>query len=106
MNNIAQHIEDAGLSLDELHTGTMEPSQDATQPDRTVAVVRPQITIDELRIRPSVTVEEAASALGIGRSSAYAAVRSGELAHVRLGKRVIIPASAVLRLLEPVQPQA
>lgn len=44
-----------------------------------------------LREQPSVSVELAGKALGIQRSSAYAAIRSGELPHIRIGRRIAVP---------------
>jgi excisionase family DNA binding protein len=38
-----------------------------------------------------MSVDAAARYLGISRSHAYDLVRSGELPHVRLGRRIIIP---------------
>ena len=47
------------------------------------------------------TIEEAARLLGIGRSSAYAAARRGEIPTVRLGRRLVVPKVAFERLLQP-----
>ena len=46
-----------------------------------------------------LTVEEAAKALRIGRTAAYAAVRSGDLPAVRVGRSLRIPRAALERLL-------
>lgn len=45
--------------------------------------------------RQTLTVEEAAGVLGIGRNSAYQAVRQGKLPVIRLGKRYLIPRTAL-----------
>ena len=42
-----------------------------------------------------VSVEEAAQALGIGRSKAYELIGSGNLPHVRLGRRTLVPVRAL-----------
>ncbi|MFV0318217.1 MAG: helix-turn-helix domain-containing protein [Microthrixaceae bacterium] len=47
-----------------------------------------------------MSVTEAASVLGISRSSAYECVRRGELRAVRLGRRLVVPRSAVSELLD------
>jgi len=39
----------------------------------------------------TLTVEQAAQVLGIGRSTAYELVRTGDLKHIRLRRRVVIP---------------
>lgn len=51
----------------------------------------------------TMTVSEAARVLGISRSSAYECVRRGELRAVRLGRRLVVPRSAVTALLEGLQ---
>lgn len=45
--------------------------------------------------RWTVTVEEAAQMLGISRSSAHECVRRGELRALRLGRRLVVPRSAL-----------
>jgi len=53
--------------------------------------------------RQTMTVEEAAQVLGIGRSSAYEAVRRGELPVIRIGRRYVVPRAALERLLSEPQ---
>ena len=48
----------------------------------------------------AITVSEAACRLGIGRNSAYEAVRRGEIPTIRIGKRILVPISALDRLLD------
>lgn len=47
----------------------------------------------------TLTVEEAAEVLGISRPSAYQGVERGEIPHIRVGKRILVPRSALERLL-------
>ena len=47
-----------------------------------------------------VSVPVAAAQLGIGRNHAYELCRTGRLPHLRLGKRILIPKAAILKLLE------
>jgi excisionase family DNA binding protein len=49
----------------------------------------------------TLTVPEAAELLGIGRTAAYEAARTGELPTVRLGRRVLVPREALARFLTP-----
>jgi excisionase family DNA binding protein len=49
--------------------------------------------------RLTMTVEEAAVALGISRAFAYEAVTRNEIPHVRIGRRILIPRAALERLL-------
>ncbi len=46
-----------------------------------------------------MTVEEAASALGISRAFAYEAVTRNEIPHVRIGRRILVPRAALERML-------
>ena len=46
-----------------------------------------------------VSVPEAARLLGISRTHAYELVTRGELAHVRLGRRIVVPNHAIDTLL-------
>jgi len=55
--------------------------------------------LDEIESRLTLSVEETASLLGLGRSAAYEAARRGELPSRRLGRRVIIPVPALLNWL-------
>lgn len=48
----------------------------------------------------TLTVAEAAKLLGIGRNQAYEAVQRGEIPSLRIGRRVLIPAARLRRLLE------
>ena len=49
---------------------------------------------------PSVlTVEEMAEVLRISRGSAYEAVRRGEIPAIRIGRRFIVPRTALERML-------
>ncbi len=50
-------------------------------------------------IRPTLTVEDAAALLGVSRATAYAAVKSGEIPSIRVGRRVLVPTAALRRLL-------
>lgn len=54
--------------------------------------------------RRTMSVEEAAVALGIGRTTAYQAVRRGELPALRIGRRVVVPREALERLLAETNP--
>lgn len=51
-------------------------------------------------VRMTLTVTEAAELLGIGRSAAYEACQRGQIPTVRIGRRILIPRSALERFLE------
>ena len=49
--------------------------------------------------RLTLTVEEAATLLGISRAFAYEAVGRGEVPSIRIGRRILVPKVALQRLL-------
>ena len=54
---------------------------------------------DLLEKRTTCSIDEAARALGIGRSTAYAAAHDGTLPTVRISKRILVPTSKLAALL-------
>jgi excisionase family DNA binding protein len=56
--------------------------------------------------RLTYTLNEAARRLGISRALAYEAANRGELPVCRIGRRVLIPRAALLRLLEDGPPDS
>jgi excisionase family DNA binding protein len=55
--------------------------------------------LDDLAGRATISVEQAASVLGLGRTAAYEAARRGEFPTRRLGRRVVVPVPALLEWL-------
>ena len=47
----------------------------------------------------TLTVQETAEMLGISRNSAYQGVMTGEIPHIKVGKRILIPRLALERML-------
>jgi excisionase family DNA binding protein len=54
--------------------------------------------------RLTLTVEEAASLLGISRNLAYELVAEGQIPSIRLGRRVLVPRQALHRMLDRAAP--
>jgi len=54
------------------------------------------VGLDDIETRLTLTVEEVASLLGLGRTATYEAARRGEIPSRRLGRRVIVPVPALL----------
>jgi len=52
-------------------------------------------------IRLTMSVEEAAEVLGISRAFAYEAIHRGEIPHVKIGRRILVPKAALERLIDP-----
>lgn len=50
--------------------------------------------------RLTLTVDETAKLLGLSRNSAYQGILSGEIPHVRVGKRILVPRVALEKMLE------
>jgi excisionase family DNA binding protein len=55
--------------------------------------------VEEIMSLPTCTVEQTAKVLGIGRTQAYRAIRTGEVRSVRIGGRVLVPTAALRELL-------
>lgn len=56
-------------------------------------------TVDRLRGRCTCSIEDAAAALGIGRSTAYAAAREGSLPVLKIRNRLLVPTAKLLAML-------
>lgn len=54
--------------------------------------------------RLTLTVEETAKVLGIGRQLAYDRVRTGEIPVIKIGRRLLVPRRALEKLLEEPKP--
>jgi len=46
-----------------------------------------------------VTVEDAGRALGLGRSLAYEAVKTGEIPSIKIGGRITVPTAPLRKML-------
>ncbi len=57
------------------------------------------MNLEELALRPTITVVELAAVLQVGRNQAYAAVREGLVPSIRVGSVIRIPVPALLRVL-------
>lgn len=55
------------------------------------------------QLPPTMSVREAAEFLGVGRDTVYEGVRIGEIAALRIGRRIRIPTHALLKRLEAVE---
>lgn len=55
-------------------------------------------------IKLTLSVEEAAKLLGIGRNLCYDKVKTGEIPAIKIGKRLLVPKKALEKLLEEPQP--
>ena len=50
--------------------------------------------------RVTMTVPEAAKALGIGKNQGYEAARAGQIPTIMIGKRLLVPRAAFEKFLE------
>ena len=50
-------------------------------------------------LRPTLSVDETAIVLGIGRATAYEGVRTGDIPAIRVGRRLRVPTAAIVRML-------
>jgi excisionase family DNA binding protein len=56
-------------------------------------------SLDQLAGKATITIEQTAQILGLGRTAAYDAARRGELPTRRLGRRLLVPVPALLAWL-------
>jgi len=52
----------------------------------------------------AVTVEDAAVLLQLGRQTAYAAVKKGDIPHIRINGRIRVPSAALRAKMEKLEP--
>ena len=57
------------------------------------------IGLDDIETRLTISIDETASLLGLGRTAAYEAARRGDIPSRNLGRRVIVPVPALLEWL-------
>ena len=60
----------------------------------------PLISLNSPDCPDVLTVDEVTAFLRIGRNTAYEAIRTGLLPCVRVGRRILIPKSALVRLID------
>jgi excisionase family DNA binding protein len=60
------------------------------------------LTLDDLDRRATLSIEETATLLGLGRSAAYEAARRGQLPTRRLGRRLLVPVPALREWLSTI----
>jgi excisionase family DNA binding protein len=56
-------------------------------------------SVDQLAGKATITIEQTAQVLGLGRTAAYDAARRGELPTRRLGRRLLVPVPDLLEWL-------
>jgi len=57
------------------------------------------LAVDQIGRQATLTIEETAALLGLGRTAAYEAARRGDFPTRRLGRRLIVPVPALLAWL-------
>jgi excisionase family DNA binding protein len=55
--------------------------------------------LESLEGKATITIEQTARLLGLGRTAAYDAARRGELPTRRLGRRLLVPVPALIEWL-------
>lgn len=59
------------------------------------------IVLPDPKERPTLTVDAAANILGVDRKTVYAAINSGELPCLRVGRRILIPTAWLAARISP-----
>ena len=60
----------------------------------------PKGALRQMAAKPTLSVREAAKILGIGINPAYEAVRAGTIPTIRVGKRILVLAAPLRRIIE------
>jgi excisionase family DNA binding protein len=66
----------------------------------------PNATVPTAQDRPTVTIDEACRMLGVSRTTAYEAAKSGQLPTISLGRRLLVPTAVLRRMLQLDEPNA
>lgn len=64
-----------------------------------VSTTQVPLELPDPRVHPTMTVDEVRQFIPLSRSSAYAAIHSGELPSIRIGRLLLVPTAALLRML-------
>ncbi len=75
---------------------TINTPRDYLMPDNRIAKA---LSPEELLSKTTLTIEEMSLTLGIGRNSAYEAVKRGDIPSIRIGRRILVPTKALDNLL-------
>ena len=59
------------------------------------------ITLPDPKERPTLTVDAVAALLGVDRKTVYAAINSGELPCLRVGRRILVPTAWLATRIAP-----
>jgi len=51
--------------------------------------------------KQTLSVKECAELLGVGENTIRKAIARGDIPHVRIGRRVLIPMIAIVKMLDP-----
>jgi len=60
------------------------------------------LTLDDLRGRATITIPEASAVLSLSDWAGYQAAQRGEIPTLRIGRRLVVPVPALLRMLDGV----
>lgn len=66
-------------------------------------IQRKQSLLAQVAEEATITVEQTAQLLGLGRTAAYEAARRGDFPTRRLGRRIVVPVPALLEWLGAAQ---
>jgi len=58
------------------------------------------LQLDQVAGKATISIEQTAQLLGLGRTAAYDAAKRGELPTRKLGRRLLVPVPALLAWLE------
>lgn len=106
IGDLARHLRAAVDLWEQMMLRPFEPPEPSPPPPEAKAAPPPPPHPPPLipAERITYTVREAASALGIGRTSIWMAIKDGRLAAIKLGHRTLIPAESLRAWIATARP--
>ncbi len=86
------------------HEAAIRAATDALA-DAILAAVRAEANSHETVAEQLLSIEQAAELTGVGRTTIYAAIGAGRLRSIKVGRRRLVPASAIAELAADEQPR-
>ncbi len=99
VERVIERTHEVQVELLRLHRAMLGDKELAVCTPRLESEVHDAVPTVNLPDRPTLSVKEAARLLRVSRDVVYDGVQSGEIPALRLGRRLLIPRAALVRML-------